>query len=366
MVVVLALAARQPVLPLRGACAARSPLPPARCSRRRGRARHRAARRSRQAARGRTRAPSRASRSAARPVRRRLAGSGSCRRATTCPSSTDSPDPGARCRRLRRPRACTSRRTRPGGETAASRPRSAARGSSRWPGAASAAGRADRGRRRPAASSRRSRRARICTGDRIRMRAAASSMASGRPSRRAQISAMVAGVVGGQRERWLPAAACRTNSATAGLSRQRLPSGGRRGQVRHRQRRHVEALLAGDAQHRAAGHQHRQRRASTRAARRAAARAARQLLEVVEHEQRARANRAADVVAKRLVDRSALDAREAERLRERRPDVVGVGHRAEPDEVDAAGKLRGGIGRDLQREPRLAAAARARTASAAG
>ena len=81
-----------------------------------------------------------------------------------------------------------------------------------------------------------------------------------------------------------------------------------------------------------------------------------ELLEVVEDQQRARRHGGADVGAQGVLDRSALDAPQAERLRQHRRDVGGVGQRAEADVVNAAGEIGGRLRRDLQGQPRLAAA----------
>ena len=151
MVVVLAPASLQPRPHAAPPPAARAPPPRGRCTRPHARAASPGARRSRRAARARTRGPSRASRSAARRRRRRPAGSGSCRPATTGRRAPTGRHPGADCRRPRRPRESTIRRTPRGAGTGASRHRPAARGSTRSPGAASAAGPAGRGRRRRAA-----------------------------------------------------------------------------------------------------------------------------------------------------------------------------------------------------------------------
>ena len=82
-----------------------------------------------------------------------------------------------------------ARRRRTAGRGAAGRRRRAGRSSRRWRRAASAGARAGRASPRRAASSWCSSRARIASGERSLTRAAASSIASGRPSRRAQIAA---------------------------------------------------------------------------------------------------------------------------------------------------------------------------------
>ena len=84
-----------------------------------------------------------------------------------------------------------------------------------------------------------------------------------------------------------------------------------------------------------------------------------QLLEVVEHEQRAVVDPAPYVFAKRGVDRSAVDAVEPKCLCDHRADVVDIGNRAEADEMNSARKRRDGIGCDVKREPGFAASARA-------
>ena len=157
-------------------------------------------------------------------VRRRvdLAGSGSCRPATTSRRAPTGRDPGGDCTPPRRPRACRSRRRRRGGGTGASRRRSSSSWlqSIAWRSVCCRTGRS--GPPPVSRASRRSRRPSICAGERMRIRAAASSMASGRPSRRAQISAIVGGVVGGQRERRLPRGGLPDEERHGRIARQRV------------------------------------------------------------------------------------------------------------------------------------------------
>ena len=205
-------------------------------------------------------------------------------------------------------------------------------------------------------ASRRSRRPSICAGERMRIRAAASSMASGSPSRRAQISAISGGVVGGQREGRLPRRGLADEQRDGRIARQRVERRQPR-HVRHRQRPYRDALLAGHVQDGLAGDEQRQRRRRLDQVDEQRRRRE-QLLEVVEHQQRALADRGADVGAQGLGDRTAFDARQPERLGQRRRDVGGVGQRAEADERHAAGEIGVGLRRDLQRQARLAAPAR--------
>ena len=98
----------------------------------------------------------------------------------------------ARWRSPPRPRRCTRRRRWPGAGRAAAPARRADRSSRRWCRASSAGGPGDLARRRSERRKRRSSRASSAAGESTLTRAAASSMASGNPSRRRQIAATVA------------------------------------------------------------------------------------------------------------------------------------------------------------------------------
>ena len=136
----------------------------------------------------------------------------------------------------------------PAKQPAARRPR-AARGSTPPRRAASAGARSPCAVRRVSSAKRSESRSASCSTESIRSRAAASSIASGSPSRRTQIGRDERRVVIGHREVRPRAARARsTNSAAASEPRQRG--------LRQRQRRHAPVRLAGHPQRRPARRQH--------------------------------------------------------------------------------------------------------------
>ena len=196
-------------------------------------------------------------------------------------------------------------------------------------------------------SSRSPRRCAIAAGESSRIRAAASSMASGSPSRRRTISATAAPFAGVSMKSGRTAIARSTNSRTASdsmsVAGSSVPARGQR------QRRDGELLLARDPQRRAAGHDDRQlgRRAQEVGDDR---RPGDDLLEVVEHEQRA----AVAEVLLDPVDRGTLGREQAERRGDRGGDEVGVGDRRQRHEPRAVRVALDAVARQRQREPRLA------------
>ena len=137
-----------------------------------------------------------------------------------------------RRRRPRRPRACSRRRRRRGARRGSARPGRAGRSSSRSSRAASA-GAPGRSRGPPARRSRRcSSRASSACGESSLARAAASSIASGRPSRRTQISATAGRVRVVTAKSALTARARSTKSATASYCDSDVNSGRRAGSGR--------------------------------------------------------------------------------------------------------------------------------------
>ena len=210
------------------------------------------------------------------------------------------------------------------------------------------------GRSRPPADSRPSRSPRrwaIAAGDRSRIRAAASSIASGRPSSRRTISATcvpfsaVSAEVGPDGHRSLDEQAHRLR-----LQERFRPSvDTRRGQ---RQRRDRELLLAGDPQRGPARHDDRQlwRRPQQVGDDRGARD---DLLEVVEHQQRG----AVLEVVLHAIDGRPLRGEQPDGRGDRRRHEVRIGHRRERHEPRAVGVPVDAVARERQRQPRLARAA---------
>ena len=164
------------------------------------------------------------------------------------------------------------------------------------------------------------------------MRAAASSIASGSPSRRAQICSIRCVVAGLERRRGLSARARRRNSSAEGF-------GG--------QRRDGELVLGADPQ-RGAARDHELRARRDREQPGQVGRGVEQLLEVVEHEQQ---------LAAAEDGGQALALGRAELLGDLRRHARGVVERGELDEVRAVGEVRRGPVGELEREVRLADAA---------
>ena len=129
-------------------------------------------------------------------------------------------------------------------------------------------------------------------GESSLIRAAASSSASGSPSRRTQSSATASAFSSESSKSGLASRARSTKSRTASMRRSRSTSSGTRRVGKLERGDGVDPLL-GDVERRAAGDEERQTRAHPRAARRARRRVE-QLLEVVEHEQRSPAAQGGD------------------------------------------------------------------------
>ena len=176
-------------------------------------------------------------------------------------------------------------------------------------------------------------RSRIAAGLRIFVRAAASSIASGRPSRRAQICSIRCSS---------PGCSCSRGFERAGAAQEQL----RRGLGR--QRRDGELVLGADPQRGAArDHELRARRDGQQPGQ--VGRGVEQLLEVVEHEQQ---------LAAAEHGGQAFALGRAELLRDLRGHARGVVERGELDEVRAVGEVRRAPVRELEREVRLADPAR--------
>ena len=168
----------------------------------------------------------------------------------------------------------------------------------------------------------------------MRTRAAASSIASGNPSSRLQISRSSVSFSGVRsKDGW------RSRALDEELHRLLLA-----------ERQHREDVLAGDVQHSPARDEKRHARRS-REQGRVRWRCVAEVLGVVEHdEQLAILERLGD-----RLERRAVDALEVERLRDRREDEPRVTQRGELDEQRAVRELPGGLTRHGEREPRLAA-----------
>jgi hypothetical protein len=122
------------------------------------------------------------------------------------------------------------------------------------------------------------------------------------------------------------------------------------------ERRHGVRALAREVERRAARDQQLQPRGA-RAEPRDGGRRGEHLLEVVEDEQQLLV---AQVAVERLEDRLPRLLAQADRPRDRRRDQLPVAHGRERDEEDAVRELLDDVGSELQREPRLPGAARAR------
>ena len=173
-------------------------------------------------------------------------------------------------------------------------------------------------------------------------RAAASSIASGSPSSRRQIARDRARGPRRRPERRIARAGAlveQLDGRVGGERRHRATRARRRGAATARLV--TRSVIAGRGREQAAD----------------VGRRVEHLLEVVEHEQQ----RAVRERAGQPVEHAAVGAvGEPERAGERREDVPGVADRGERDEPRAVGELRRQPARELEREPRLADAARAR------
>ena len=186
------------------------------------------------------------------------------------------------------------------------------------------------------------------------MRAAASSIASGRPSRRTQISATAGAFAFVTAKSALTARARSMKSATASYCESDAIVGQVRrvGQV---ERRHRVLVLAREVD----GDPARDEQLQLRRGREQVGRRGRRLdevLEVVEDEQEPLLGEEA---LEALGDGSGAGLAEPERLRDRGQDERGVGDRRERDEEDALREVLDQLGGGLEREPGLARAARA-------
>ncbi len=180
------------------------------------------------------------------------------------------------------------------------------------------------------------------------MRAAASSIASGRPSSPMQISATAGALAAVSANSGSTAWARATNSATAALAAS--ASGATAAlSVRQLQRRDRHLVLAADPQRVAARHEHLQP-AGRRQQRGHRSGGVGDLLEVVEHEQQVLV---AKVVPEGLDDRFARAVVHLQDVGDRLRDELGIGHRRELDEVHAAGEEVALQRRELDREPGL-------------
>ena len=183
------------------------------------------------------------------------------------------------------------------------------------------------------------------------MRAAASSRASGSPSRRAQIAAIAAALSVVGSKAGLTARALDTNSSTAGERIERVDVrrsiGRRKGQGVHRHDAfgdQAEWLAARDEQ-----------RHPGRVAEQVGQIACRveHLLEVVEHEQDA-------LLAEIAEQRLASGFVDPQRLRRSRYDERRIEDRSQRHEEDTGGERLDQLGRDLEREARLSRSSRSR------
>ncbi len=191
---------------------------------------------------------------------------------------------------------------------------------------------------------------RIASGDRIRVRAAASSIASGSPSSREQIAATGLALSPPTAKSARIARALSSKSRIAAKSTMSSAAAGRR---RKLERGHLELLLALQVQRYPARRQDVQPGAGGEQPR-DVERGLGDVLEVVEHEQR---------VLRDEVRREALDERprgtllHAELGRDRADDETRLGERRQLDEDDAVLEVVRGVPRRPQGEPRLAGAA---------
>ena len=184
---------------------------------------------------------------------------------------------------------------------------------------------------------------RISSSDSARTRAAASSMASGMPSRRRQISVTTVGVVVGDGE---------IGPGTAGAVAEQLDR-----LVGQRQRRHPPVHLTRHAERLATRRQHRHARAGAQQVRRRAAALASSRcsqLSSTSSMWRSRTNRS----SVSIVELAGLVG-QAQRACHRDRHDVGMGDRRQVDIPDAVGEFVRHAGGDLDRQARLARAARA-------
>ena len=195
-----------------------------------------------------------------------------------------------------------------------------------------------------------SRRAAISVTPRARVRAAASSMASGMPSSRRQISAMTGAFSARQREAGLrrPARARRRAARPpigAAASRSATSGGGQA------QRRDAVGRLTGNAQRLAAGGQDGQpgRVAQQRVGLTGAG--VNQMLAVVQDHQQLLV---AQIVGQRSIERTARLLRHAQRAADGRDQQRRVGYRGQLDQPGAVRVALEPVGGKLQRKSRLA------------
>ena len=194
-------------------------------------------------------------------------------------------------------------------------------------------------------------------GERIRIRAAASSIASGRPSSRRQMVSTAAAFSSVSRNDGRTSCARCSNSLTA--SDPASSEGGRRGiALGQRQRRNRPAELTLHAEGLAAGGQQDQRRARRQQIFRQAGRGLREVLAVIQHQQRRMVGNVLGYGLDRVLpggighaelggDRLADDARVFD---------LGQRHPGRPAGKGGVRRSRGG-----QRQPRLSGARRARS-----
>ena len=195
----------------------------------------------------------------------------------------------------------------------------------------------------------------IASGGRSFERAAASSIASGSPSSRAQICRDAAALPSSSskpgRRRAARAANSRTASFAASASKLGAASpGGASGGTGYScsPRGASGARLVASTSSRGAAASSSADELDVR----------HELLEVVEHEQQ---RRLAELLGERLADRRPAFG-DPERLRDRGAEQRRIPYRGEVDEDRAVAQLRPELRGDREREPRLARAARARSA----
>ena len=127
--------------------------------------------------------------------------------------------------------------------------------------------------------------------------------------------------------------------------------------VRHLQGRDFELLLAADVKRRAAGHHDPQRSPSPARSARLQGSGGDQVLEVVEQDQDPRV---LEVAAQAIQQRPVTHVPQPYALRDRREDQIRVPDRGQRHEVHPVREPAGDLGGQLEAEPGLAAAARAR------
>ena len=183
----------------------------------------------------------------------------------------------------------------------------------------------------------------------MRSQGAASSIASGSPSRRAQISATVGGILRGQGKAGVGGLGARGEERDRLVARQRRPAPGDR-RFRERQRRHRKILLARHAEDGPAGHERLHARAGAQEGG-DVRRGLDDLLEVVEHQEQVfRPQRGGELLRRRPVGEFA----QVQGVGDRRDDEVGIADRREGDEDRAVGEVRLQFGRHFDRQARLA------------